>query len=681
MPSPGQGPQFTPATDKRGRVSRYRVELPHAGIVETGRGHFEATEYAERRLGWKGRLRDVEDRVLGTSMSSARLEGERLSKKVALAIFSSDALSSTAYATQEIILILLIAGTATLTYSLPIALAIVALLGIVIVSYSQLIKAYPAGGGAYTVAHENLGQWPGLVAGGALLIDYTLTVAVSIAAAVEAIVSAVPSMHGLAVPLAIGLVLVIALGNLRGIKESGTIFSIPTYGFVVLLSMTIVVGMVEVFLSDSPNILATGEPKRIPEHTENVLLWFLILRAFSAGCAALTGVEAISNGVSAFKKPEWVNAIKTMAAMGFLLAFLFLGTTLLARHFGVVYEHGDRETVMSQVGEEVFGRNLVYYLLQGFTAGILFLAANTAYNGFPLLAAILARDGYLPRLFHQRGNRLVFSYGIIALTGFAILLLVAFNATTTRLIPLYALGVFLTFTIAQVAMVKRWRTRRTQGWKRSAVINGFGGVVTGAVFVIILVTKFQQGGWMVVILIPVITFWLYRIGAFYKRLRRSLNVAPEAVLDMKPSGRGMIPVVVPVEEINLATVMTLGAACERSRDVTAVHVMVDPDTPSTVEQRWSQQFPGIPLVVIDSPYRTVADPIASYVNDRLRQPPHEVTLMVPLLEVRHWYQRPLVNQSLKRLTQLLKRRRQVNIVYLPFSPGSPGRKKDAKPPV
>lgn len=681
MPTPGQGPHFTPGTDERGRVSRYRVELPHAGIVETGRGHFEATEYAERRMGWKGRFRNVEDRLVGSSMSSARLEGERLSKKVALAIFSSDALSSTAYATQEIILILLIAGTATLTYSLPIALAIVALLGIVIVSYSQLIKAYPAGGGAYTVAHENLGQWPGLVAGGALLIDYTLTVAVSIAAAVEAIVSAAPSVHDLAVPLAIGLVLVIALGNLRGVRESGTIFSIPTYGFVFVLSITIVVGMVQVFLSDSPNILAAGEPKRIPEHTDDVLLWFLILRAFSAGCAALTGVEAISNGVSAFKRPEWVNAIKTMAAMGFLLAFLFLGTTLLARHFGIVYEHGDRETVMSQVGEEVFGRNLVYYLLQGFTAGILFLAANTAYNGFPLLGAILARDGYLPRLFHQRGNRLVFSYGIIALTGFAIVLLVAFNATTTRLIPLYALGVFLCFTIAQFAMVKRWRTLKTPGWKRSAIINGFGAVVTGFVFVIILVTKFTEGGWMVVILIPVITFWLYRIGGFYKRLRRSLHVAPEAILNMKPSGRGMVPVVVPVEEINLATVMTLGAACERSRDVTAVHVMVDPDEPSTVEHRWNQQFPGIPLVVIDSPYRTVADPIASYVNDRLRQPPHEVTLMVPLLDVRRWYHRPLVNQSLKRLTQLLKRRRQVNIVYIPFNPGRPVRKRDAIPPV
>ena len=675
MPDQGSGPQFTPAKDKRGRITRYRVVLPHAEIVETQRGHFEATEYAERRTGWLGRLRDVEDRVIGSSMSSARLEGERLSKKVALAIFSSDALSSTAYATQEIILILVIAGTGTLGFSLPISMAIIALLGIVIVSYSQLIRAYPAGGGAYTVAHENLGRWPGLVAGASLLIDYTLTAAVSIAACVEAIVSAVPAVHPYAVPLAVGLISLIALANLRGVRESGTIFSIPTYGFVFILSATIIIGMIKVFFGDSPNILAVGTPSQNPVGEGDPLMWFLVLRAFSAGCAALTGVEAISNGVSSFKRPEWLNAIKTMAAMGLLLGFLFLGTTLLARHYGIVYVHGDRETVMSQVGEHVFGRNLFYYLLQGFTAGILFLAANTAFNGFPMLGAILARDGYLPRLFHQRGNRLVFSYGIIALTGFAILLLVSFSATTTRLIPLYALGVFLCFTLAQVAMVKRWTSVRGPGWRKSAIINGSGGVVTGFVFLIILVTKFSQGGWMVVVLIPVITVWLFSIGGFYKKLQRALHVAPEAVLDLRPKGTSMIPVVVPVEEINLATVMTLGAACERSRNVTAVHVMVDPDEHSTVAARWDRQFPGVTLVVIDSPFRTVADPIASYVNDLLKESPHEVTVMIPSLEVQHWYHRPLVNQSLGRLTTLLARRRQVNIVKIPFSAGNLRRRK------
>jgi amino acid transporter len=610
-------------------------------------------------------------------MSSARLEGERLSKKVALAIFSSDALSSTAYATQEIILILVLAGTGYLSFSLPIAAAITILLAIVIVSYSQLIRAYPAGGGAYTVALENLGVIPGLVAAAALLIDYTLTVAVSIAACVEAIVSAVPGVDPFRVPLAVGLVLLIALGNLRGVRESGTIFSIPTYGFVALLGATILIGVAEVFLSDDPNIFAVGEPTKEPAHAEHYAgfaLVFLTLRAFSAGCAALTGVEAISNGVSAFKPPEWKNAILTMATMGALLAFLFMGTTLLARHFGIVYEHGDKETVMSQVGEEVFGRNALYFMLQAFTAGILFLAANTAYNGFPILGAILARDGFLPRVFHLRGSRLVFSYGIIALTALAIILLVGFNATTTRLIPLYALGVFLCFTLAQVAMVRRWTRRHEEGWRRAAIINGFGGVVTGLVLLIILVTKFAEGGFYVVIAIPVITAGLWAIGRFYRRLRRALFVPAEAVLGVAPEGTDPVPVIVPVEEVNLATVMTLGAACNRSNNVTAVHVVVDPEEPSTVEANWAHQFPDIPLVVIDSPFRTVADPIAVYVTDRLREAPHRVVLMIPVLETKHWWEGPLVNQSLKALPRLFAGHSRVKVEQYQFSPGSRGRR-------
>jgi amino acid transporter len=673
MAYPGSGPQYTPIVGPEGRVNRYRVEFPHAGIVEVEDGHFEATEFAERRSGWKGRLLDAKDTLIGSSMHSRRLSEERLSKKVALAIFSSDALSSTAYATQEILLILVLAGTATIQYSLPIAGAICALLAIVVISYSQLIRAYPAGGGAYTVALENLGAIFGLIAASALLIDYTLTAAVSIAACVEAIVSAAPSVDEFRIILAVALIVSIAVGNLRGIRESGTLFSIPTYGFVFVLSFTILAGLLKVFLSDRPNVFETGEPSKAAEHATQALTLFLVLRAFSAGCAALTGVEAISNGVSAFKPPEWKNAIATMVAMGLLLGFLFLGPTLLARHYGIVYEHGDRKTVMSLVGEQVFGRNVLYFLLQGFTAGILFLAANTAYNGFPILSAILARDGYLPRIFHQRGNRLVFSYGIFALTTFAAALLIGFQASTTRLIPLYALGVFLCFTLAQTGMVVLWFRRKSAGWRRSAIINGFGAVVTAVVFVIIMVTKFAEGGVAVVIAIPIITAFLMAIGRFYQRLRRQLYVSPDAQLDMMPRGESRIPIMVPVEDVNLATVMTLGAACERSRNVTAVHVIVDPDAPSTVEQRWSHQFPNIPLVVINSPFRTVADPIARYVDDRLKRAPYELTVMVPLLEVPRPYHRPLVNQSLKRLTKLLEKKRHVNVVSYPFSTGNLGR--------
>lgn len=665
MSSPDGGPPQGPGIDRRGRVTRYRIGLPHAQIVETEGNRFEATEYALRRVGWLGRLTAVKDYLVGSTMSNRRLTEERLSKKVALAIFSSDALSSTAYATQEIILVLVLAGTGAIKFSLPIAVAITALLAIVVVSYRQVIRAYPNGGGAYIVAHDNLGTVAGLAAAAALLIDYVLTVAVSIAAAVEALVAADNSIHEFSVPLAVGLVILIAFGNLRGLRESGTMFAIPTYGFVFLLGFTIIVGMVKVFTGDTPNILAVGTPTHGVEASQAITL-FLILKAFSAGCTALTGVEAISNGVSAFKKPEPRNAATTMAAMALLLGALFLGTTMLARHFGIVYAPGDKETVMSQVGSRVFGRNVIYYSLQVFTAGILFLAANTSYNGFPMLAAIIARDGYLPRLFHSRGNRLVFSYGIGLLTGFAILLLIVFKAETTRLIPLYALGVFLSFTLAQSGMVKFWLTRKEEGWKRSMVINGVGAVVTAMTFVIILVTKFGQGGWMVVCLIPIITVLLFRIGGFYQSLKQLVRVPPEAVLDMVPRGNSRVPVIVPVEDITLATTMALGAACERSRDVTAVHVTVDPEEPSDVESRWDQQFPHVPLVVIDSPFRTVADPLAAYIDDRLRTGSHEVVVIIPVLEVGRWYQRPLVNQSLKHLGARLSRRRHAELIYLPF---------------
>jgi len=673
MPEPVQGPRGNPGSSP-GRVTRYRVELPRAGIVPTERNRFEATEYAEARTGVRGSALDFKDRIIGRSMSSRRLAGERLSKKVALAIFSSDALSSTAYATQEIMLILVLAGTGALRLSLPIAMAIAALLAIVVMSYRQTIRAYPGGGGAYIVAHENLGVWPGLVAASSLLIDYVLTVAVSIAAGVEAIYSAIPAAHSYAVPIALALVLLVTVGNLRGIRESGTMFSIPTYGFVIVLSATLTIGIIKVLLGDHPNLFASLEHTRDVE-AERALTLFLVLRAFSAGCTALTGIEAISNGVSAFKPPEARNAASTMLSMALILGALFLGTTLLARHYGIVYAEGDRETVMSQIGALVFGHNAVYYALQTFTALILILAANTSFNGFPLLGAILARDGYLPRIFHQRGNRLVFTYGIFALAGSAILLLVAFNASTTRLIPLYALGVFLSFTLAQTGMVRRWLGRREAGWQRSALINAVGAVATGLVFLIILLTKFAEGGWMVVVALPTLAGIAWLIGRFYQGLARSLRVPPEAQLDMKPRGPSLVPIIVPVDEINLATVMTIGSACEKSRSVTAVHVLIDPDQPSTVEARWRSQFPSVPLVVIDSPFRAAAEPIAIYVNDRLREAPHEITVMLPRIEVDHWYQRPLVNQSLGRLAKMLAHRRHVNVIEAPFSPGSRGRRK------
>ena len=672
MASPGKAPQSSAATDRHGRVSRYRVELPHAGIVETDRGHFEATEYAEGRTGWKGRYLAVRDRVLGTTLASYRLEGERLSKIKALAVFSSDAISSVAYAPQEILFVLLLAGSGAMRWSLPIAIAITALLAIVVASYRQTVRAYPNGGGSYIVAHENLGIVAGLIAAASLLTDYVLTVSVSIASGIDALASLNGDFRAAAVPLAVAIVIVVALINLRGVSESGTVFSIPTYAFIFLLTGAIVVAFVKVVFNGE-NVLAAGTPRESISGIQTLGL-LLVLKAFASGCSAMTGVEAISNGVQAFKRPAATNARTTLVWMGLILGFLFLGSTLLARHYGFV-PHEDN-TVLTQLGVEAFGRGSVLLaLLNIMTAGILILAANTSFADFPRLSAILARDGYMPRIFHARGNRLVFSYGILVLAGLSSALLVAFNATTTRLIPLYALGVFLSFTLSQSGMVRHWLKSREQGWRMAMGVNGLGAVTTAVVFLVILEAKFAEGAWVVVILIPVLASCSWLIGRFYKRLKRALNVAPEAILDMSPHGDSGIPVVVPVEDVNLATVMAIGAACGLSRRVTAVHVVVDPDEPSTVEGRWHQQFPEIPLVLIDSPYRTVAEPIVAYVNDLIRHAPHEVVVLVPVLEVPHWYQRPLVNQSLKRLRGLLEKRRQVTVRTFPFSVGTAGRRR------
>lgn len=652
-------------------MTHYRVELPRAGIVRTSVGHFQATEHAEHRTGWHGRYLGFRDHVLGRTLTSDKLEGERLSKLKALAVFSSDALSSVAYATQEILFVLVLAGAGAIDLSLPIALAIISLLAIVIISYRQTVRAYPNGGGAYIVAHENLGAKAGLIAASALLIDYVLTVSVSIAASVDALASLNQGFRPYAVEIAVAAITLIAVINLRGLKESGTIFAIPTYAFVVTLGLAITVALTKI-LMNGENPLAAGAPREPLEGLQGLGL-LLILRAFANGCTALTGVEAISNGVQAFKRPESKNASQTLLTLGLILGTLFLGVTVLARHYGFV--PSENNTIPSQLGVEAFGDgSVLFVILQIMTAGILMLAANTAFADFPRLSAILARDSYMPRIFFTRGNRLVFSYGIITLASLAAILLVAFNATTTKLIPLYALGVFLSFTLSQTGMVRHWLKTREDGWRRAMVINGVGAVVTAVVLAIILEAKFAEGAWVVVILIPVLAAVAGLVGRFYRNLRRNLHVPPEAILDLAPSGTSPIPAIVPVEEINLATVMALGVACARSRAVQAVHVEVDPDEPSDVEQRWRTQFPGIPLTIIDSPYRTVTDPLAAYILDELKRSPFAVTVIVPTIEVRHRFQRPLVNQSLKRLEKLLGARKNVDIVLAPFSPGGRGRR-------
>ena len=570
-----------------------------------------------------------------------------------------------AYATQEILIILVLAGSAAIRLSLPIAGAIVLLLAIVITSYRQTVRAYPSGGGAYIVAHENLGIVAGLLAAASLLVDYVLTVSVSVAASVDALSSTWPGTREWAVPVACALVMLVALLNLRGVRESGTIFAIPTYGFVVLIAVTVVGAIVKLALN-SDLAFTPGQADEPVLATQSLTI-FLVLRAFASGCTALTGVEAISNGVQAFKQPESRNASQTLLAMGLILGSMFFALTFVAWHLGIIAH--DDNTVIAQISEFVYGRGILFVTVNLFTAAILVLAANTAFADFPRLSAILARDGFLPRVLHQRGSRLVFTYGIFVLTGLACVLLIVFKANTTRLIPLYALGVFFSFTLSQAGMVLKWRRDREPGWMRAAFVNGLGAVATGVVFFVVMITKFTGGAWAIVILVPLLAYLCWRIGGFYRRVARELHVPQNAELDLVPSGISKAIHVVPVEEINLPTVIALSTACSHSSNVVAVHVDFDHEDESDndLAVRWKAQFPNIPLVIIFSPYRAVAEPLSWYISDRVRDEfTHEAVIIFPSVRPRRWWQRPLVNQSMRRLRTLLAARKSVSFIEQPF---------------
>ncbi|MGD8819858.1 MAG: APC family permease, partial [Anaerolineae bacterium] len=458
--------------------------------------------------------------LIGAPLPSASILHERLGKIQALAIFSSDALSSVAYATEEILLVLVLAGSTALELSVPIAMAIVALLAIVTTSYYQTVHGYPSGGGAYIVAFDNLGMWPGLIAAAALLIDYVLTVAVSTTAGIASITSAFPSLFPIRVELCLLAILLIAWANLRGVRESGTLFAIPTYGFVALFTALIAVGLARLLTGN----LASPAPSGTAAVTEaaQALTLLLVLRAFASGCTALTGVEAISNGIPAFRRPEAENAGKTLVAMAVLLGSMFLGISFLARGLGIVPV--EQETVISQIGRQVFGDGGLYLALQVMTTLILVLAANTSFADFPRLAAILARDRYLPRQLTNLGDRLVFANGIVALAVLASALVILFGGRTHRLIPLYAVGVFLSFTLSQAGMVRHWAKLGGPKWLWKAAINGLGAVTTGIVLLVIAATKFSHGAWIVILLIPAFVWMFQRIHQYYLTVAHQLSL-------------------------------------------------------------------------------------------------------------------------------------------------------------
>jgi amino acid transporter len=579
---------------------------------------------------------------VGKPLPTAAAPHERLGIPAALAVFSSDGLSSVAYATEEILLVLIAGGSAAAALSLPVGLAIVALVFIVAASYSQTIHAYPGGGGSYIVSKENLGEHAGLVAGAALLIDYVLTVAVSAAAGVAAITSAIPRLREYEVLLALIAVWVIALVNLRGVRESGAIFSAPTYGFIGAMYLVIGVGLLRVLQGDwhppTHPLAGFGWNGDLGTLVSSVGV-FQILRAFAGGCVAVTGIEAISNGVQAFRPPEADNAMKAMRLERTMMYTMFGAITLLA--FGFQAWPKEDETVLSQIAREVFGGGPLYYAVQATTAMILLLAANTAYADFPRLASLLARDRFLPRQLANRGDRLVFSNGVLVLSALASVLLVAFHGETHLLIPLYAVGVFLAFTLSQAGMVAHWVALRGGGWVRSALLNGVGAVLTAVVLVVIAVTKFTQGAWIVVLLIPCIVMFFRKIRRHYLRVGSELTL--EGFREEPPTGH---TVLVPVSGIHRGVVTALHYAQAISSDVEAVTVSLDPGSTEQMRKGWAEYAPEVPLVVLDSPYRSVIGPIREYIEQvKGRSTRHLVTVVLPEFVPAHWWEHFLHNQT------------------------------------
>ncbi len=571
--------------------------------------------------------------LVGQPKQTAQLSHERLSNPVALAVFSSDALSSVAYATEEILLVLALLGSSALSLSFPVAAAIGLLLIIVTFSYRQTIHAYPSGGGAYIVTKDNLGVTASLVAGSALLIDYVLTVAVSVAAGAAAITSAVPSLYPYRVLLGITVVGVITLANLRGIRESGRLFALPTYLFILSLFTLILMGLGRALVGETP----PAPP--LPPAAASAVPLFLILRAFAAGCTALTGIEAISDGVPAFKPPESRNAAATLTWMAATLLTLFLGITLLSWQLGILPREG--ETVVSQLARSVFGTSLLYYLTQAATALILILAANTSFADFPRLSSFLARDRFLPHQLLTRGDRLVFSNGILLLGLFASLLLILFQGETHAIIPLYAVGVFISFTLSQAGMVRHWITRRGSGWVTSTLINGTGAATTGLVLTVIAGTKFLHGAWAVILLIPVFMGIFQMIHAHYRHVGEQLALHQ---FDL-PKAAAPIALVL-VSDVHRGVLTALRYARAIFPRVEAVTVNLDEAAVEKLTLRWGLWSGGVPLTVLESPYRSLLHPLSEYIETvRKREGADFVTLILPEFIPARWWQHLLHNQT------------------------------------
>jgi len=597
--------------------------------------------------------------LIGRPLATAEEIGERLSKAKALAIFSSDAISSSAYATEEILRVLVLGGLAALTLSVPVSIGIALLLAMVAISYRQICIAYPNGGGSYSVAKANLGRMASLVAASALLIDYTLTVAVSISSASEQIASAFPELHAWKVLIGVVAIALVTLGNLRGLRESGNIFALPTYLFIGSALLMIGMGVFRIVIEGQPAVATAIED--VGGTLEAVGL-LLVLRAFASGSVALTGTEAIATGVPAFKPPEPRNAATTLVVMAGMLGILFVGITFLASHFGVL--PNDEQTVVAQVAARIYGAGSVaFYLFTAFTALLLFLAANTAFAAFPRLGAVLAEDGFFPRQFAYRGDRLAFTTGIVLLGIVAALLVVLFGADTHALIPLYAVGVFIDFTISQSGMVRHWLSTRERGWQYRLALNASGAILTGIVAIVVTTVK-APTSLVIILLIPIIAGLMLFIRREYDTVSRELAMRPEQVIG-PPHRRERV--VIPVPGLSRAVVQAVNFGRSLSDDVRAVHVSADPIEAATLRGAWERQLPGVPLVIVESPYRSLVLPFLAYLDVMMPAEPDLITLIVlPEYVPRHWWDKILYNQTTNRLRRALIGRPDTVVATVPY---------------
>ncbi len=645
------------AGDRRVRVARPHARYFRYSAPGTLVARLTADEPTTAAGRWSATIRHG---LFGRPLATDEELEQRLPKWKALPIFSSDVMSSVAYASEAALFTLAVAGPAAYGYLMPISFLIVALLFVVTFSYRQTIRAYPNGGGSYIVARANLGTLPGLVAGASLLVDYVLTVAVSVSSGVYNLASALPSLRGFEVEVIVASIVLMTVVNLRGLRESGTVFASPTYLFLGSMLLMLGLGVVETVLG-SPPVAPAVPPYAPPIEGLSVLI---LARAFADGCSAMTGTEAVANGVPAFKPVEWKNAQKTMLTTSVLLAIMFLGMSWLVGVTGA-QPAANGDSVLSQIAAGVFaGRTAPYYILIFATMGILILAANTSFADFPRLSSILARDGFFPRQFAFRGDRLAFNVGIVFLALASVALVVAFGGDVNRLIPLYAIGVFTSFTLSQSGMVRHWWTERGPGWRRSLVVNAIGATVTAVVLVIFAIAKFALGAWLVIVIVPVIVAAMLFIRREYRTEEYGLDVRTDIVIS---APRRRQRVMIAASSVNRAVVQAVKVALTMGDEVNLVHVTTDTEEGEAFRERAERQLPGIPVVIVESPYRTLVRPFVRFVEVAAGEDPDAVTIvLLPEHMPLHWWDRALYNQSSHRIRRALVGRREIVVLDVPY---------------